>query len=289
MHASVNGTRIFYQPVGSPANYPLIVLHGGPGFDHTEMHPWLDGLSDTFWLIYVDLRGQGRSERVDPTTLSLSVFSDDVSDLARALDLDGYALLGHSYGSFVALTHAVERKEASHYVISSGTASFSKSDPEIESNLTNFEPEELREQVTQSWAMESSVSTAEEFAKAWTMQLPFHFARTDSEGYRRYMEAEEAAPGRAIYAPEGLAHFAAPGYADELEDELGEIDKATLIITGEHDRTCTPRAAQDIHSRIRGSSLVIIPDAGHMTFIEQPEQYFTAVRRFFEVHPRSRM
>ena len=157
MEAMIDGARIFYLPVGAEGNYPLIVLHGGPGLDHTEMHPWMDSLADTFRLIYVDQRGQGRSERVDPATLSLSRFAEDVSKLAAALGLRQYALLGHSYGSFVTLAHAVERGDASHYIISGGTASFTKTAPEIQANLASFEPVELREQVTQSWALEPTV------------------------------------------------------------------------------------------------------------------------------------
>src|SRR5579864_5234673 len=101
MEAIIDGVRIFYTTVGAESNYPLIVLHGGPGFDHTEMHPWLDPLANTFRLIYVDERGQGRSERVDPQSLTLRHFAEDVSGLAAALGLDRYALLGHSFGAFI--------------------------------------------------------------------------------------------------------------------------------------------------------------------------------------------
>jgi proline iminopeptidase len=88
MDAVVDGARIFYKSVGEETNYPLIVLHGGPGFDHTEMHPWMDSLSDTFRLIYVDERGQGRSDRVDPRILSLHRFAEDVTKLAAAIGLE---------------------------------------------------------------------------------------------------------------------------------------------------------------------------------------------------------
>src|SRR5947209_637456 len=123
MEATVNGTRLFYLPVGPEENYPLILLHGGPALDHTELHPWLDSLGDTFRLIYLDQRGQGRSERVDPETLSLNAFADDISGLAAALGLERYAVLGHSFGAFVALTHAIEFGEATHYVLTVGSAS----------------------------------------------------------------------------------------------------------------------------------------------------------------------
>ncbi len=283
MEATIDGVKLFYASVGADDKYPLIVLHGGPGLDHTEMTPWLDPLSDMFRLIYVDLRGNGRSQRVDPSTLSLSVFASDVTKLAEALGLRQYALLGHSYGSFVTLAHAIEQGGASHYVISSGTASFTKTGPEIQDNLANFEPIALREQVTESWALEPKARTQADVAKLMEMQMPFHFATTESEAYRRFMTVE--AEGRAIYSPEVLAYFSANEYPIEFEDQLGAITKPTLILAGEYDRTCTPRAAREMHAGIPGSELVIFPNAGHMTYVEQPNLYFAAVRDFFARHP----
>ncbi|HEU0028102.1 MAG TPA: alpha/beta fold hydrolase, partial [Ktedonobacterales bacterium] len=269
----------FVLPVGAESNYPLFVIHGGPGLDHTEMSPWLDSLSDTFRLLYIDLRGQGRSQRVDPATLTLSRFALDVTKLAEALGLRQYAVLGHSFGSFVALAHAIEQGGASHYVLSGCTASFSKSGPEIQHNLATFEPVALRDQVTQSWALEPRAQTQEDVAKIMEMQMPFHFATTQSDAYRRYMGDE--AQGRAIYSPEVLAYFAANEYAIEYEDQLGKITKPALVVTGEYDRTCTPRASRDLHAGIPGCELVIVPNAGHMTYVEQPDVYFPAVRAFF--------
>jgi proline iminopeptidase len=281
LEAIIDGVRIYYLPVGAEGNYPLLVLHGGPGLDHTELHPWLDQLADTFRLIYVDQRGQGRSERVDPATLSLSRFGEDVSKLAASLGLRQYALLGHSYGAFVALAHAVERGEASHYIISGGTASFTKTAPEIEANLASFEPVALREQVTQSWALEPTVRTQAEFHRVMEMQMPFHFMTTESDAYRRYM----ASSAQTVYAPEVLAYFSEHEYAIEFEDRLATITKPTLVMTGEYDRTCTPRAAREMAAGIPHAELLIVQNAGHMTYVEQPEIVLPAIRDFFKRHP----
>lgn len=283
MDIAIDGVNLFVLPAGAERGYPLFVLHGGPGLDHTEMSPWLDPLGDAFRLLYVDLRGQGRSQRVDPSTLSLSVFARDITQLAEALGLRDYAVLGHSFGSFVTIAHAIEQGSASHYVVSSGTASFSKTAPEIERNLAEFQPIELRDQVTESWALEPHAQTQEDVARIMAMQMPFHFATTDSDAYRRYMEVE--AQRRAVYSPEVLAYFASHEYAIEYDNQLGQIRKPTLVITGANDRTCTPRAARELHAGIPGSELVILPGAGHMTYVEQPGMYFAAVRDFFARHP----
>jgi proline-specific peptidase len=276
---TVDGADIFVLPVGAENGYPLFVIHGGPGLDHHEMTPWLDALSDTFRLLYVDLRGQGRSQRVDPATLTLSRFALDVTKLAQALGLERYAVLGHSFGSFVALAHAIEQCGASHYVLSGCTASFTKTAPEIQHNLETFEPLALREQVTRSWALESQAKTQEDVAKIMEMQMAFHFATTESDAYRSYMAA--MAEGHEVYAPEVLAYFAANEYAIEYEDQLGKVSKPTLVVTGGLDRTCTPRASRDLHVGIPGSELLIVPGAGHMTYVERPDIYLPAARAFF--------
>src|SRR2546421_8126792 len=99
---------------------PVMVLHGGPGMDHSMFRPWLDPLADEFRLVYVDERGQGRSDRVDPATLSLDGFARDVDLLAEALGLGRFALLGHSFGAIVTTWHATNVGTATAYVVSGG-------------------------------------------------------------------------------------------------------------------------------------------------------------------------
>src|SRR5881296_4185773 len=113
-----DGYNLNVEEVGS--GFPVIVLHGGPGLDHSMFRPYLDPLGDEFRLLYVDERGQGRSERVDPATLSLEVFARDVDLLAEALGLESFALLGHSFGAIIATYHAVNIGSANAYVISGG-------------------------------------------------------------------------------------------------------------------------------------------------------------------------
>src|SRR5213083_1477564 len=121
------------EEVGS--GFPMIVLHGGPGLDHSMFRPYLDPLGDDFRLLYVDERGQGRSQRVDPATLSLEVFARDVDLLAETLELDGFALLGHSFGAIIATYHATELGTAVAYVISAGGDSSDELDADVTAAL----------------------------------------------------------------------------------------------------------------------------------------------------------
>jgi proline iminopeptidase len=280
MEAKIDGVSIFYLSVGPKTGYPLIVLHGGPGLDHTMFRPWFDRLGDTFLVIYVDLRGQGRSERVDPSTLTLSLYARDVSALAKILGLERYAVLGHSYGAFVTLAHAVEERDASHYVISHGVASGAKMMEEVRENLARFEPAELRDQVTRSWDLEPQARTTDDVERLLEMQLPFHFAHPTGPAYREFVDNL----GRAVFAPEVLAYAASHEYPIEYEDRLALINRPTLVISADSDRTCTVRSARDLHHGIAGSELGIIAGAGHMSYVEAPDFYFPMVRDFLMRH-----
>src|SRR5437899_3729282 len=97
----IGDTRLHVVERG--AGYPVILLHGGPGLDHHEFADYLDPLTDEHRLLLVDQRAQGRSAPADPATWTLGQMAADVVSLARALELPSYAVLGHSFGAFVAL------------------------------------------------------------------------------------------------------------------------------------------------------------------------------------------
>ena len=132
--------------------FPLILLHGGPGLDHSMFRPYLDRLGDEFRLLYVDQRGQGRSERVDPETLSLEAFARDVDLLAEALDLERFALLGHSFGAIVTTQHAIELGTAAAYVVSGGGDSSERLGEDVQASIEALGAD--REAIEASWEQE---------------------------------------------------------------------------------------------------------------------------------------
>src|SRR5437764_7465987 len=162
-----DGYNMNVEEVGS--GFPLIVLHGGPGLDHSMFRPYLDSLGDDFRLLYVDERGQGRSERVDPTTLSLEVFARDVELLAEALELDSFALLGHSFGAIITTYHATELGTAAAYVISAGGDSSASLDADVAAALEALGDD--GKVIAQSWEDEKTVETDEQFKQLLRDQL----------------------------------------------------------------------------------------------------------------------
>jgi proline iminopeptidase len=262
-----DGYRLNVEEVGE--GFPLIVLHGGPGMDHTMFRPYLDPLGDDFRVVYVDERGQGRSDRVDPQTLSLDVFARDVDLLADALELGHFALLGHSFGAIIATYHATEIGTAAAYVISGGADASDALMADVEASLQAMG--DAGTAIAASWEDEKTVETEEQLRDLLRVQMPFHFHGEPPPGY-----GEET-----IGMPDVLRHFANVGYGEfDFQPKLADVHKPVLVIVGENDRTTTPRAARVLHDRIGNSELVLVPDAGHMSFVEQQDLYLDAVRRF---------
>src|SRR3954466_13317151 len=153
MLVDVGDTRLNVEERGT-GDLALIALHGGPGLDHTMFGKWLDPLGAACRLLLVDERSQGRSEPSAPETWTLEQHARDVDALAAALGLERYVVLGHSFGAFIALQHAVDFSgRPTGTIVSSGVPS-ERFLTHVDEQLAAFEPVELREQVRSSWARE---------------------------------------------------------------------------------------------------------------------------------------
>ena len=256
---------------------PLIVLHGGPGLDHHEFAHHLDALGDVCTLLLVDQRGQGRSDRdVDPRSLTLERMAQDVTMLTLALGLRRVAVLGHSYGAFVALQHAVDYPGAAAATIVSCGVPSTRHLAASERLIERMRPVEIRDRVLASLEREVDATTPEELAAVLSAQWPVHFADPEDP---RIADYERDTAG-AVLAPEVLRRVAEDGYRIDLEDRLAEVAQPVLVLGGRHDRACPIDGSLATARGIPGAELVVFERSGHMPFVEEPEAYVAAVRDF---------
>jgi pimeloyl-ACP methyl ester carboxylesterase len=115
MHVAVNGVRLFFDIEGGklvpdgPAmreKPTLLLLHGGPGFDHSIYKPAYSALADVAQVIYLDHRGNGRSEDGPKADWTLAQWGDDVRTFCDVLGIANPIILGASFGGMVALAYA---------------------------------------------------------------------------------------------------------------------------------------------------------------------------------------
>src|SRR5919197_250712 len=281
MLVDVGDTRLHVTERGA-GSLGLFVLHGGPGLDHTMFGSYLYPLGDVCRLLLVDERATGRSDPSAPETWTLERQAADIEALAAALELDRYAVLGHSYGAFIALEHAVDFPGRPAGAIVSSCLPDARYLERVEHELAVFEPVELREQVTASWAREAEARTQEDVASLIADQWPFHFADPRDPRIAELV----AAMADAVYGPDVLRAAATESYGHiAVEDRLGEVTHPVLVLAGRHDRTCSVAAAQAMVAGLPDAELVVFEHSGHMTYVEENEAYLAAVRDFLSRLP----
>src|SRR4029450_5704678 len=115
MHVFVNGVRLFFDVEGAslvpdgPAmreKPTLVLLHGGPGFDHSIYKPAFSALSDIAQVVFLDHRGNGRSEPGRRESWTLAQWADDVHAFCETLGIARPIVYGASFGGTVALAYA---------------------------------------------------------------------------------------------------------------------------------------------------------------------------------------
>jgi pimeloyl-ACP methyl ester carboxylesterase len=120
MHVFINGVRLFFDVEGAklvpdgPAmreKPTLLLLHGGPGFDHSIYKPAYSALADIAQIIYLDHRGNGRSEDGARESWNLAQWGDDVRAFCDALGVVDPIVLGASFGGMVALAYATRHPD----------------------------------------------------------------------------------------------------------------------------------------------------------------------------------
>ena len=100
----------------------LLLLHGGPGFDHSHLKPALSELSDVAQCVFLEHRGNGRSDRCSPETWNLAQWGDDVYEFCQALGIEKPIVMGVSFGGFVAQSYAIRHPEHPAKLILSSTS-----------------------------------------------------------------------------------------------------------------------------------------------------------------------
>ncbi len=120
MHVTVNGARLFFDVIGEKLvpdgnrmreRPTLLLLHGGPGFDHSMFKPAFAPLADIAQLVLLDHRGNGRSDSGDPVFWTLDQWGDDVRAFCDTLGIEKPIVLGYSFGGIVAQSYAIRHPD----------------------------------------------------------------------------------------------------------------------------------------------------------------------------------
>ena len=284
------GVILYVKTVGRGP--PLVVVHGGPGASHDYLLPSLYRLATSYRLVFIDERGSGRSPRLeDPKQYTVEKMADDVEAVRTALHLGKIALLGHSYGGVVVQAYAFKYQANLSHLILASTFSSTRELNEALGRMKQAMPADRRARLE---ALEKAGlfgkgeiwehgRYTDEYAKlAWGVgYFPALYGARPEPNY----DPVEGNTKNSweLYREMWGSHgeFVVDGNLKEVEwvDRLAEIKVPTLILVGDHDQS-DPAMSREMNAKIAGSKLVVLPDSGHMTFVDQPELFVRAIRDF---------
>jgi proline iminopeptidase len=280
----VGGAELYAREIGHGT--PIIVLHGGPDFDHSYLLPEMDRLSDSFRLIYYDQRGRGRSaDGVKPEDVTLVSDIADIEKVRQYYHLDSVVLLGHSWGTVLALEYALRYPDRVSHMILMNPAPASEADYK---QLRNDWLDKRAADMERRKAIAETAAYKEADPEAVTAYYRIHFkpALARSEDYEKLITRMQASfvrqgnagiiKARAVESRLMTETWALSGY--NLLPKLKTVSIPTLVIYGDHD--FIPAAtAEHITQAIPNAHMVTLKDCGHFTYLECP----VAVRKQIDV------
>jgi len=260
----VEGRTLYYVSQGSGPT--LVFLHGFP-LDHSMWVTQIRELSPNYRVIVPDLRGFGRSRGVSDTT-TMEDFADDLLGLLDHLHVsEPIVLCGLSMGGYISFAFARKAADRLAGLVLCDT----KATADSEEAAAN------RRQLADRVLTEGAVIVAE-------AMLPKLVALETKESRPQVVDAIRnvmlSSPPKAIAAAQrGMA-----GRPD-VTAELGGISVPTLVIVGDQDVISPAEEMSQIAKAIPGARFVTIPDAGHMTPLENPKAFQAALSTFLQDLP----
>jgi proline iminopeptidase len=287
-----HGVLIYYWIVGRGA--PLMIVHGGPGATHDYFLPYLLPLARHNRLIFIDERGSGKSQKLeDPKGYTVENMVEDVEAVRQGLHLGKISLLGHSYGGVLAEAYALKYQQNLSHLILGSTFPSTKQMNEVFVRMKEKMPAELRERIARMESeglfghgkdFEKNRYTNDYMVAAWgEAYFPYLYQNHPDPNYDPIQNGNTSWDlYREMWGSHG--EFVIDGNLSSVEyvDKLHTIRVPTLILAGDHDE-CDPSLSREMHEKIAGSKLVILPKSGHMTFVDQPQLFIGAVNSF--LHP----
>lgn len=246
----------------------LILIHGGPGFDHTGFKPFFSRLADIAQIVYYDQRGHGRSDPRPSSEWTLDTFADDVVRLCDRLGIDKPIVLGQSFGGFVAQRYLARHPQHPARVVLSSTSPRC----DVDSICAAFG--------------RLGGPQAEIVARAF-WEHPNAQTWADYEIHCRHLyntrPKDPEAGGRMVFRPEILFEFASGEQQSmQLLAGLAGAQCPVLVMHGEEDPVTPIGEGEAIHAALpeRWRRFARFPDVGHGAWRDDPEAALRVLRDF---------
>lgn len=295
MFAEINGARIFFDVEGKQfvPEGPVMkekpvcfVVHGGPGCDHGDYCPVLSPLSDYMQLVYIDYRGNGRSERTKKEEYTLDQNVEDIEGLRKYLGLDKIYLLGQSYGGYVGQAYGIRYPENLSGLVLITTAC----DHSVhEKGIAELEKLGTEEQIQmgKDYLWHGTFPNNEEYDRYYKVFMDLYSYKVRTGEVSREEAEEEIRRGIPSYEAVNQ-WFGGEQLTFDFREELHTITCPTLVIGGRHDWVAPVSFTYEIADLIPKGKAVVMENSSHSVFTDEPEETLKEIISFILDHEKQR-
>ena len=280
----VGGAELYVEVEGQGT--PLVLINGGPGGTHHYFHPWFSRAKRYARVVYYDQRGCGLSDFAPGEAgYSVEQAAEDLEAVRQALGFEQWAVLGYSYGGFLAQLYTVLHPERVSGLVLLGAS------PQVKADLG---PSRQREFITETEKNRLAELRRElaEYAKARGLQrqetvalsIYNSFLNGDWKRQHFFRPSPERLAQMALYEWVHDAGFnSIMGQTQGRWDFTGAFERnpiPTLILEGRWDLTWSEKKKDILRANHPNARLVVFENAGHGVYDEQPDEFFRVLREF---------
>ena len=259
---TANGISINYQLDG-PEDAPVLVFSNSLATSLAMWNEQVDRLNDRFRILRYDNRGHGATPVPDMEgSYTIKMLGEDVLGLLDALEIEKVSFCGLSKGGMVGQWLGINASDRLNRLVLSNTASY-------------FPNKGMwRERISMA-TVDGIPAIAEASIGRWF--TPGYLARDDTRATIDFVRNFILETTRHGYLASSIA------IRDmDFRKELGQIDVPTMVIIGEKDPATIPEYGEVVAAGIPGAKIFVVPDAAHLSNIEQPDVFTEALVDFLD-------
>lgn len=282
MRVLVNGVRLFFDVEGA-ALMPdgprlrrkptLIVLHGGPGADHSTLKPWFARLADVAQVVWIDHRANGRSDDGPPAAETLAQWGDDIAGFCAALEIEKPIIYGLSFGGFVAQSAAIRHPELPSRLILASTACRSVFERKYDAFEAMGGPD-ARRAAERFWggAIDNEAGVVDD----WDRHCRPYYNTTPQDPEARSRVVRRAATEARFFRANGER------WRMDFRADLARVRCPTLVLAGDRDPVTPLADAEEIAAHLPPGLMryEVVRGAGHGPHRDRPEATEAILRSF---------